>query len=92
MLFILIMILKFANNLCVAYFSYHAKVKKLINAGELTDFKFVEKYNKISPALVLFFKTAPPMPIRQHRFNEYVCLLKDRGFEIKIPSKFKNFE
>lgn len=73
----------------MAYFSYHAKIKKLIKGGDLIDFKFVEKYNNISPALILFFKTCPPMPIRQHKFEEYVCLISQNGFKIKIPNKFK---
>lgn len=61
----------------MAYFNYHAKIKKLINEGKLKGFQFVENFNGIKPALVLFFENERPMPIREHRFNEYVKLLKE---------------
>ena len=72
----------------MAYFNYHAKVKKLIEAGELKETVFVEKYKSISPALVLVFKNHSPMPIRQHRFREYKNFLEKYGFDAKIPEKY----
>ena len=62
------------------YFNYHAKAKKLISEGELLYYTIVKNYNGISPALVLYFKNHKPMPIREHRFNEYLDLLKDEKF------------
>ena len=49
------------------YFNYHAKLKKLIVDGHLVRFETVENYNGISPALVLYFDNAPPMPVREHK-------------------------
>ena len=54
------------------YFNYHAKVKKLISHGELISFEIVEKYHNISPCMILYFKNHPPMPIREHHFQEYL--------------------
>lgn len=57
------------------YFNYHAKIRKLISEGHLTHFEFVERYNNISPALILYFDNNKPMPVREHRFLEYKTLL-----------------
>ncbi|MBP3431255.1 MAG: hypothetical protein J6K39_00095 [Clostridia bacterium] len=57
------------------YFNYHAKVQRLIKAGHATGFEMREEYHKISPCLLIFFDNHPPMPIRQHRFDEYFFLL-----------------
>ncbi len=62
------------------YFNYHAKAKKLIAEGHLTDYKLVEEWNGIAPALVLYFDNNRPMPIREHKFEEYFKLLKYRNF------------
>ncbi len=59
----------------MGYFNYHAKVKRLIKEGRLIGYKIVDKYHDISPALVLYFENEKPMPIREHRFNEYFELL-----------------
>lgn len=59
------------------YFNYHAKIKKLISDGHLVDYQYVNKWNNISPALVLFFDNHKPMPIRDYRFSEYKLILKD---------------
>ena len=63
----------------MSYFNYHAKAKKLIKDGKLIDYKFLEEYNGISPALLLIFddKKHPNMPIREDRFGEYLPLLKE---------------
>lgn len=59
----------------MAYFNYHAKAKKLIKDGHLVYWEIVEKYHNISPALVLYFDNEKPMPIREHRFDEYLEIL-----------------
>ena len=64
----------------MGYFNYHATAKKLIKEGKLLNFYFCEKYNKISPALVLMFSdlTHPIMPIRQERWAEYLHLINKK--------------
>lgn len=69
----------------MAYFNYHAKVKKLISQGELVYYEIVENYHNISPCMILYFKNNPPMPIREHRFQEYFDIIKS----IEIPYKKK---
>lgn len=75
----------------MAYFNYHAKVKNMVEAGELENVMFVEKYKNISPALVLIFKNHAPMPIREYRFKEYKHFLAEYGFEVEIPEKYMWF-
>lgn len=58
------------------YFNYHAKIKKLIVGGHFSDYKFVNDWNGIKPALVLFFDNERPMPVRKPRWPEYMALLK----------------
>lgn len=59
------------------YFSYHATAKKLIAEGKLTGYYFAKKHRAIAPALVLLFDDPkhPVMPIREHRWAEYLSLL-----------------
>ncbi|OCG42402.1 thermostable hemolysin delta-VPH [Gilliamella sp. Fer1-1] len=59
----------------MSYFNYHAKAKKLIKNGDLVRYEFVNDWNGIKPALVLYFKNANPMPIREYRWDEYLPLL-----------------
>lgn len=54
------------------YYNYHAKAKQLIAEGHLVKNEIVENWNGISPALVLFFDNHRPMPIRKHRWNDYM--------------------
>lgn len=54
------------------YYNYHAKAKKLIVEGHLTNMEIVDRWNNISPALVLYFDNHKPMPIRQYRWDEYL--------------------
>ena len=61
----------------MGYFNYHAKAKNLIKTGHLIDYKIIEKWGSISPALVLFFDNNKPMPIRDYRFEEYIELLNN---------------
>ena len=65
------------------YFNYHAKVKRLIEQGQAVGFEFLEEYHKISPCLLIYFKNSPPMPIRAHKFDEYLFLLAKFGVEEK---------
>ena len=67
----------------MAYFNYHAKVKKLIFEGKLTGYRFVDDYHGISPALVLYFDGEKPMPIRQHKWEEYLNILMSKSDHIK---------
>ena len=60
-----------AHNI-VMYFNYHAKVKRLILEGRLVGYEFLDEYHGIQPALILYFKDARPMPIREHRWEEYL--------------------
>ena len=59
------------------YFNYHAAAKRLLRAGKLRDFRIVAHYHGISPALLLYFDDPdrPVMPIREHRFDEYLSLI-----------------
>ena len=64
----------------MSYYNYHAIAKKLIAEGKLKRYYFAENHNGISPALVLIFDDIrhPVMPIRAHRFEEYLLLLKGK--------------
>lgn len=64
------------------YFNYHAKAKNLIKNGKLIDYKIVENYNNISPALLLIFDELI-MPIRQHRWQEYFDLIEQMNDDKK---------
>lgn len=59
----------------MGYFNYHAQAKKLIREGHLTHYEFHDRWNAISPALVLYFDNHLPMPIREERWSEYLKLL-----------------
>lgn len=59
----------------MAYFNYHAKAKRLIEEGHCIHFEIVERWNAISPALVLYFDNEKPMPIREEKWGEYLAIL-----------------
>ena len=59
------------------YYNYHARAKQLIADGHLVRFEIVDKWNSISPALVLFFGNHRPMPVREYRWDEYMEILND---------------
>lgn len=63
------------------YFNYHAKVKNLIISGHCTGFKFLNEYHKISPCLLIYFDNCKPMPIRKHKFEEYMFLFLQNGIK-----------
>ena len=58
------------------YYNYHAKAKQLISEGHLLRYELLEKYNGISPCLLLYFDNHRPMPIREYRWDEYWPLIK----------------
>lgn len=62
------------------YFNYHATAKRLISEGKLKDYYFTNRYRDISPALVLLFDDYkhPIMPIREHRWEEYLPYLNKK--------------
>ena len=65
----------------MSYFNYHATAKKLIREGKLKAFLFTERYNNITPALVLLFDDIkhPVMPIRKHHWAEYMPLIEEKN-------------
>lgn len=65
------------------YYNYHAKVKKLIMEGRLAGYEFVDEYNGIKPALVLYFIDHRPMPIRDYRWEEYLPFIINFDQNIK---------
>ena len=58
------------------YYNYHALAKNLIKDGHLTDWTIMVKYHGISPCLLLYFDNHKPIPIREHKFDEYFAILK----------------
>ncbi len=62
----------------MSYYNYHATAKRLIRDGKLIRWYITDRYHKISPALVLVFDDLrhPVMPIREHRWEEYLPLLR----------------
>ncbi len=66
------------------YFNYHAKAKRLIEEGHLIRYAFMDSWGTIRPALVLFFDNEKPMPIRAHRWQEYLSLLSESVKKINI--------
>ena len=63
----------------MAYFNFHANTKKMIRQGKLVRYYFAERYKNISPVLILIFDDPirPIVPIREHRFMEYLSLISD---------------
>ena len=57
------------------YFNYHSKVKQIIEKDKLIKIEIVEEYNGIKPAMLLYFENHQPMPIREHKWDEYISLL-----------------
>ena len=61
----------------MSYFNYHAKAKNKIKTNHLIDYKVIDNWNGIKPALVLFFDDNRPMPIRENHWSEYLSLIKE---------------
>lgn len=57
------------------YYNYHAQIKRLIMEGKLTGYQFVDDFNGIKPALVLYFKDHRPMPVRDYMWEKYIPYL-----------------
>ena len=62
----------------MAYFNYHAKAQNLIKSGHLQKYEILEKWGNIAPALILYFDNNRPMPIRAHKFDEYINLIENQ--------------
>jgi len=67
----------FCDNCVMGYFNYHAKAKNKIKEGKLKHFEIVERWNKISPAMVLYFSDGEIITIRDYRFQEYLDIIND---------------
>lgn len=61
----------------MGYYNYHAQAKKKIQEGKLVSYKIVDKWNNISPAMVLYFSEGKPMPIREYRWDEYFEIMRN---------------
>lgn len=59
------------------YFNYHNKVKKTIETDQIIKIEIVDNWNGISPAMVIYFKNHNPMPIREHKWDEYIQFILD---------------
>ena len=66
----------------MSYFNYHAQVRKLIKSKHLIGVTIFQKYNHISPALVLYFDNHKPMPIREYKWREYLEIINELGIKI----------
>lgn len=69
------------------YFNYHSKVKQVINDDVITKIEIVDNWNGISPAMVIYFKNHNPMPIREHKWDEYIALLTQDNYELPKNKK-----
>ena len=65
------------------YYNYHAQIKRLILEGRLEGYQFVDEYNGIKPALVLYFAGHKPMPVRDYRWEEYLPYLINFNEKVK---------
>lgn len=61
----------------MSYYNYHAQAKGLISEGHLIDAQIMDRWNQISPALVLFFDNHRPMPVREYRWDEYLQIINE---------------
>ena len=69
----------------MSYFNYHAKVKSLIKGGDCIGVSLLYKYNHIKPAMVFYFKSHKPMPIRNYMWNDYFPLIKQYNLKLDNP-------
>lgn len=63
------------------YYNYHALAKGLIAQGHLVKWEFLAEYNAIKPCLLLHFDNHKPMPLREYRWNDYLPLIKNAGWD-----------
>ena len=66
----------------MAYFNYHAKAKQLIDSGHLIGASIFANYHHISPALVLYFDSHRPIPIREYMWGDYLEKIKANKIDI----------
>ena len=64
------------------FFNYHSKVKKIIDSDTITKIEILDEYNNISPAMVIYFKNHPPMPIREHKWDDYISYLNKNNDDL----------
>lgn len=69
----------------MAYFNYHAKAKNLIKNGHCFAATIFKEYHHISPALVLYFTSNKPIPIREYMWHEYLPLITQQNLTISNP-------
>ncbi len=69
----------------MTYFNYHAKLKSLIKSGDCLSVSLLYKYHNIKPAMVFYFKTHKPMPVRNYRWQEYFPLIKLYNLKLDNP-------
>ena len=62
------------------YFNYHGKVKQIIEEQKVIKIDIVDEYNGIKPCMLLHFKKHKPMPIREHKWDEYIELIFKKPF------------
>lgn len=74
-----------ANNNNMSYFNYHAKIKDLIKSGDCLSVSLLYKYKNIKPAMVFYFNSHKPMPVRDYRWNEYFTLIKLYNIKLDNP-------
>ena len=59
------------------YFNYHSKVKQVLETDRLIKIEIVDDHNGIKPAMVLHFQNHKPMPIREHKWDEYISYIQN---------------
>ena len=69
----------------MTYFNYHAKLKGLIKNGDCISVSLLYRYNNIKPAMVFYFKSHKPMPVRDYRWQEYFTLIKLYNIKLDNP-------
>ena len=54
------------------YYNYHAQAKKLIHSGHLTHYEFLDRWDHIATALVLYFDIAAV--VQEHIGKRFVSM------------------
>lgn len=58
------------------YYNYHGIIRKKLLEGMLIKYEILEAYNKVKPALVIYFEDGTAYPIREYRWHEYLPVLE----------------
>ena len=69
----------------MSYFNYHAKIKSLIKSGDCLGASLLYKYHNIKPAMVFYFKSHIPMPVRNYMWQDYFPLIKQYNLKLDNP-------